>query len=1305
MIQIYDPGNTGFDYNGDMTLIPSSCPLSIELNGAWELTLTHPLDDAGRWSYITRGAVIKAPSFNGDQLFRIYNTERTDDSVVANARPIAMDAGDEVFYLDTRPTQKNGQEALNILLSGTKYTGKSNIQKVATAYYVRKNFLEALNGDDDQAFLKRWGGEIVYNNYQIIVNDHAGEDNGVTVEYGKNLSAIDETVSTEDVVTRIVPLAYNGYMISGSSPWVDSPNINAYPKMYIRVVQFDDIKMAEDAQEDDEDNGITICQDQDELDAALRERAAAMYSDDHVDAPSVTMQVSMILLQNTEEYKDYKILETVGIGDTVHCKYKKFDIDTEARVVAMTWDCLTESVSEVTIGAKQDTYFDDLTSIYDKADNVFNQDGTINADWLNGTINALNVKFKALRDVAQKQDVRAILFEDLDPESPTYGAMCLGTMGFEIASERNATDTDWDWRTFGTGQGFTCDALIAGKIMGARFELDLDAGTVKFGQRNAQGVIDDPALYYGPDKFTIKFDNNFATTDDLKDYSTTEEMESEISAKIEASAAGITAQFNKTLQDNYSTTEQMNTAIQVSAEGINVNLQKNYYTAQQTQTIIDNKEETINDKIDSDIDAAEGKLIESYTAAINLSAQSLTTQFNQTLKGYSDTEAMNSAISQSAQNLTIQFNQTLNGYATNSAVQDMETEITQEYKAAIEASAQSLKSELSASITSAELGATNLIAGTSFYNVDMMFWQSSDGSKVTFQAMDNGATTSGKCCQIFIMKQGTGTAQYRGNRTKLEAGKTYTWSIMLFSPSAMNYTVGLQSSNGTKTVSVQTGWQTITHTFTPTVSDSRAQYFVIQPLSTVYEQQNIIIGDLKMIEGDEAGGWTPAPADVSDALSSVVTDEKMNSAILVQAQILEQEFNQKFGDYPTKIEMNGAIEQTAAGLTSQFTTTLSNYSNTMQMNSAIEQRADIIMSTVNTKVGKTEMSTQIQQNATAVRLAWNNYTKYVQFEQARLNIYTTGDNLLMSLDSDGMGLYRNDNNTYIGKIGTNNITDHPEWKGLDFDLEYAGEYMTWGAMQSADANTYQMVWSYARQQLGSLPAGLSATANINMRSYRIIDAYLVNSRILEGNTWYYNMKGSGITMLRYYQYSNATQQKYGYVEVSTTNYGAVGLTAWQSDGRLKKNITPATGNATDIIKSIPVRSFDWKESGAHEDYGLIAQELEKIDPRFIFKVAQCEDDKVLDEVYQIKESALVPILIKAVQELANRVENMETQKDGVKRMVAKTEIETPEQYPDSIVYAIPKDRETGGTYTEPKPPLYKRNTDGSITFLKEESEE
>lgn len=76
MIQIYNIENTNFDQNGDMSLFPSSASVHAVLNGIWEVTLEHPKDSEDRWKYIKEGAVVKMPSFNGEQLFRITYKEK-----------------------------------------------------------------------------------------------------------------------------------------------------------------------------------------------------------------------------------------------------------------------------------------------------------------------------------------------------------------------------------------------------------------------------------------------------------------------------------------------------------------------------------------------------------------------------------------------------------------------------------------------------------------------------------------------------------------------------------------------------------------------------------------------------------------------------------------------------------------------------------------------------------------------------------------------------------------------------------------------------------------------------------------------------------------------------------------------------------------------------------------------------------------------------------------------------------------------------------------------------------------------------
>lgn len=76
MIQAYRAENTDYTHNGDMTLTPSSAVLTAAINDTWTVQLEHPIDNMGRWKYVSNGAVIKLPSFNGEQLFRVKETER-----------------------------------------------------------------------------------------------------------------------------------------------------------------------------------------------------------------------------------------------------------------------------------------------------------------------------------------------------------------------------------------------------------------------------------------------------------------------------------------------------------------------------------------------------------------------------------------------------------------------------------------------------------------------------------------------------------------------------------------------------------------------------------------------------------------------------------------------------------------------------------------------------------------------------------------------------------------------------------------------------------------------------------------------------------------------------------------------------------------------------------------------------------------------------------------------------------------------------------------------------------------------------
>ena len=436
MIQIYEPENIKFSQNGDMVLFPTKCTVQATLNGQWILEMEHPLDTDGRWESIVDYAVIKAPSFNGEQLFRISNKIKTDTHISVTAEPIFMDARNDCFLKDVRPTGKNGQDALDIMCAqNPKYSGKSDITKACTSYYETQNLIEAINGDDANSFINRWGGEILFDNYTVIINNRVGGDYGVNILYGKNI--IKDGISEEvdmDVITRIVPKSFNGYMLPGEAPWVDSPIISNYPVVHTKVIKYEDIKLRADANENDEENGVTIVDTMEELQAELVRRCNEEFSIKGVDKPKVNISVKILLLQNTEAYKEYEELEHVSLGDTVHLEHSRLGIVTDARVIELEYDCIREITSSVDIGEFTYNYFNDISSTLDRVDKIIRPDGSLMAEKVQGILDGIYTQLRLQSTVAKKVNGRAFEISDLDPESELYGCMIFGSQGLQIAT-------------------------------------------------------------------------------------------------------------------------------------------------------------------------------------------------------------------------------------------------------------------------------------------------------------------------------------------------------------------------------------------------------------------------------------------------------------------------------------------------------------------------------------------------------------------------------------------------------------------------------------------------------------------------------------------------------------------------------------------------------------------------------------------------------------------------------------------------------------------------------------------------------
>lgn len=202
----------------------------------------------------------------------------------------------------------------------------------------------------------------------------------------------------------------------------------------------------------------------------------------------------------------------------------------------------------------------------------------------------------------------------------------------------------------------------------------------------------------------------------------------------------------------------------------------------------------------------------------------------------------------------------------------------------------------------------------------------------------------------------------------------------------------------------------------------------------------------------------------------------------------------KLKSYWTRVEVETAIKNTKDAVLISAKETATSYTDdklkSYSTSAQIKVKTDSIESEVKKKLNSSELSTKIQQNASAVKIAWNNISKYIQFESGELRIYdsavSSSQKLVSKFNYNGCHFYRND--YYVGKIGTNELQSDSSKKGLNFDLESNGAYMTWASEDSSSANVYTMKWTYVQKGKGwgNYTAGeLHAGCNVDMHGWTL----------------------------------------------------------------------------------------------------------------------------------------------------------------------------------------------------------------------------
>lgn len=325
MIKVFGQTDKTFNSNGDVSFVPLRAKVYKADNGDYYLDFVASLKYI---DYLKTGNIIVARLPQGEQAFRLNNPQIDGKTISCKCPHVFFDSKNYLIA-DSYVFEKNGNEAIKWLNNSTmpqsEFTVSSTVAKIDSYRCVRKSLYEALN-----VMLERWGGHLVRDNFDIKLKNDISHDNGVVVQYRKNIKEIEVEENWDNVVTKILPVGKDGILLNGVNPsasiWMESTT--QYDIPYCKTVSF-----SQDIDKDDypseQDYKIALVYD-------LTQKAQAYLNQNCVP------QINYTLKANLDKITD--------IGDIIEVKDERLGIDLMTNVLAFEYDCILEKYTSVEFG-------------------------------------------------------------------------------------------------------------------------------------------------------------------------------------------------------------------------------------------------------------------------------------------------------------------------------------------------------------------------------------------------------------------------------------------------------------------------------------------------------------------------------------------------------------------------------------------------------------------------------------------------------------------------------------------------------------------------------------------------------------------------------------------------------------------------------------------------------------------------------------------------------------------------------------------------------------------------------------------
>ncbi|MCI8623743.1 MAG: hypothetical protein HFG26_08785 [Provencibacterium sp.] len=354
---LYPAGETAFADNG-LGILPdaSRCIVTEERNGMFELELDYPISGLHYADIKLRSLILAKPNpVDNPQPFRVYRITRPMGGMVTiYAQHLSYDLAGITVTPFTAGSAIAALTALkNHAAEDCPFSFWSDKQTAATMTVKAPESIRALLGGQQGSVLDVYGGEYKFDRYLVRLYGSRGMDRGVTIRYGKNLTSLEQDENCAGVYTGVHPF------------WLDNSGgqLVALPERVLKApgtYTFSRIKPLDLSGE---------WQDAPTVEA-LRARAERYMRENNIGVPSVSLDVSFVQLEQTEEYKDKALLERVELCDTVRVEFPSLGVSAAAKVSKTVYDVLRGRYESVSLGDARasitDTILDQQRELLEK---------------------------------------------------------------------------------------------------------------------------------------------------------------------------------------------------------------------------------------------------------------------------------------------------------------------------------------------------------------------------------------------------------------------------------------------------------------------------------------------------------------------------------------------------------------------------------------------------------------------------------------------------------------------------------------------------------------------------------------------------------------------------------------------------------------------------------------------------------------------------------------------------------------------------------------------------------------------------